>query len=157
MEYSTYVCMCVGGSGFKDWRSEPERVVCGFLSGQRAVVHHVLTFPASVSYFCRDTTADDPEHSRFNTEGFNLAQCWTPTVACNSPANAHAWNNANYTNVCFEGKSLWFKWPKIGFSWCSVVWRGCHNNKVMMKNYFFLSLGQTRIQGKSPEIARRQM
>lgn len=111
------VCVCLGGRGqvLKDWESQPEGVGCGFLSGQGAVVHHVLTFPASVSYFCRDTTADDPEHSGFNTEGFNLAQCWTPTVACNSLANTHAWNKTNYPKVCLDGGSLGSQWPKNRF------------------------------------------
>lgn len=90
--YCLAACKCagVGRASFTEWASQAQSS-CASPSGQGAAVHHVLIFPTSVSYFCRDTTADDPQLSRFNKEGFNLARCWTLSVAPNCRANTHIW------------------------------------------------------------------
>lgn len=84
-------CIGVGGTSFEEWVSQAESS-CVLPSGQGAAVHHVLIFPTSVSYFCRDTTADDLHLWRFNNEDFNLVQCWTLATAPNSWTNIHVWN-----------------------------------------------------------------
>lgn len=101
-------CECTGEAraSFKEWVSQAERS-CALPSGQGAVVHHVLIFPTSVSYFCRDTTADDLQLSRCNKEDFNLAQCWTLTVVPNSLANTHIWNK-NSQRCTSVGKTQWW-------------------------------------------------
>lgn len=103
--YSVASCECVGVSraSFKEWVSQAGSS-CALPSGQRAVVHHVLIFPTSLSCFCCATAADDLQHWRFKKEDFNLAQCRTVSVIAIGLANTHIRSKDQPRGVCWWKK-----------------------------------------------------